>query len=379
MTDTDRPGEQLGRYLLDRGDMTSDWAVPFAAVPRAAFLPERMWVWDIETQATELHDRRADLAAWTRAAHRDAPIVTQWDDGRHTGPAAGKLATSSASMPSVVLSMLRDLDVVDGARVLEIGTGTGWNAGLLCARLGDANVVTVEVDAQVAATARTALGRAGWRPEVICGDGAAGHRDRAPFDRVIATAGVRRVPYAWVEQTRPGGVVLAPWGTHYSNQEALVRLTVSEDGTASGPFLRAVEFMTLRGQRLDWERFSGHVPDHYESIPAVRGTDATLGELAGLAQRFACGLRMPRCAQVVNGHRVWLFDMDSTSWTLAEFPEEGAPLVRQSGSRRLWDEVLGVLDWWEREGSPEPHHFGLTVTPDGQSAWLGDAADAWTV
>ncbi|PWI41254.1 protein-L-isoaspartate(D-aspartate) O-methyltransferase [Streptomyces sp. ICBB 8177] len=360
--------------------MTSDWAVPFAAVPRAAFLPDRMWVWDMETQGTELHDKQDDLAAWTRAAYRDAPIVTQWDDGRHAGSTAGRLATSSASMPSVVLSMLRDLDVVDGVRVLEIGTGTGWNAGLLCARRGEANVVTVEVDAQVAATARTALGRAGLRPAVVCGDGAAGYGVRAPYDRVIATVGVRSVPYAWIEQTRPGGIVLTPWGTHYSNQEALARLTVDEDGTASGPFLRPVEFMTLRGQRLDWGRFSGHVPEDYASIPAVRRSCVTLAELTGTAQQFVCGLRMHRCAQVVNGRRVWLFDMDSTSWVLAEFPEEdGPPLVRQLGPRPLWDELLCVLEWWRRGGSPGPRHFGLTVTPNGQSAWLLDRANAWVV
>ncbi|WP_141726977.1 methyltransferase domain-containing protein, partial [Streptomyces niveus] len=75
------------------------------------------------------------------------------------GTEPGVVATSSASMPSVVAAMLRDLDVSDGMRVLEIGTGTGWNAALLAHRLGSGNVVSVEIDAEVVARARAALGR----------------------------------------------------------------------------------------------------------------------------------------------------------------------------------------------------------------------------
>ncbi|MEV7907695.1 methyltransferase domain-containing protein [Streptomyces anulatus] len=108
---------------------------------------------------------------WQRWADTNVPIVTQWDDGHHTGLAHGELATSSSSMPSAVFAMFRDLSVVEGARVLEIGTGTGWCAGLLSARLGDRNVVSVEVDETVAETARKALAAAGWHPEVVTGDG----------------------------------------------------------------------------------------------------------------------------------------------------------------------------------------------------------------
>ena len=71
---------------------------------------------------------------------------------------------------------------------------------------------------------------AGYRPHVVCGDGALGHPAGAPYDRITATYGLRAIPQAWIAQTRPGGLILVPFGTHYSNADALVRLTVAPDG-----------------------------------------------------------------------------------------------------------------------------------------------------
>jgi protein-L-isoaspartate O-methyltransferase len=147
---------------------------------------------------------------------RDCYIVTQVDDGTPLDlDAVGDLSTSSASQPSYVFRMLAAIAVQPGMRVLEIGTGTGYTAALLSARLGDRNVTTIEVDEDVADDAKRALTRAGFRPTVLLGDGARGYPPNARYDRVIATCLVRAVPYAWVEQTLPGGLILTPWGTAY--------------------------------------------------------------------------------------------------------------------------------------------------------------------
>ncbi|MYQ45637.1 protein-L-isoaspartate(D-aspartate) O-methyltransferase, partial [Streptomyces sp. SID4985] len=72
----------------------------------------------------------------------------------------------------------------------------------------------------------------------------------APYDRVVATAGVRRIPGEWIRHAARGGIILAPWGTHFGNGDALVRLRMTEEGgSASGRFLGPVEFMKLRSQR----------------------------------------------------------------------------------------------------------------------------------
>ncbi|WP_346655824.1 methyltransferase domain-containing protein [Streptomyces sp. RFCAC02] len=383
-TDCVGPRAELTRLLLDSGALTADWAPAFEAVPRAAFLPDLMWPYDMATRASRAVDRRTDPATWERYAYADVPVTTQWDDGQHAGEAPGRLPTSSASMPSVVTRMLADLDVFPGARVLEIGGGTGWNAALLAARLGDRRVVTVEIDPAVAARARTALREAGASPHVVCGDGRDGYADGAPYDRLIATVGVRDVPPAWLRQTRPGGLIVAPWGTHYSNEDALLRLTVAEDGSASGPFLRPLEFMKLRAQRLDWDRFRDHVGPY----PGDAAESATTVPLADLGEdrrfggpSFVLGLCVPHCAHLLDAgdeaSTLWFFDMTEGSrcWASVTFRHgEPTATVRQSGPRALWDEVSGALEWWQGQGSPAIDCFGLTVTPDGtQHPWLADA------
>ncbi|MFE7568681.1 methyltransferase domain-containing protein [Streptomyces sp. NPDC057539] len=381
----DRAAEDMARYLLDIGALTPAWADAFRAVPRSLFLPDLFWAYDMATGRSVPVVRSEAPADWARAAYEDIPVVTRWDDGQHVGTAPGSRGTSSASMPSVVASMLRDLDVGDGTRVLEVGTGTGWNAGLLAHRLGNGNVVSVEIDPAVAASASAALTRAGLGPRLVEGDGREGWPIGAPYDRVIVTAGVRSFPAKWLEQTRPGGIILAPWGTHYSNQDALVRLTVGEDGRGVGSFLRMVEFMKLRDQRLDWNRFVEHVKEFPGDADASR-TSRTLADLGDRYETpyFVLGLCVPDCAHVVNAGdsgeegdaKAWFFDFLSQSWAAVVF-SPGAPdaTVYQSGPRRLWDEVEQALTWWISQGRPAVDRFGLTVDRDGTTRlWLDTPA-----
>ncbi|MFI2029907.1 methyltransferase domain-containing protein [Streptomyces buecherae] len=377
---------ELAWPIAPAGELAPEWVDSFAAVPRALFLPDLIWAHDMPTGRSVPVSRDVDPVGWQRAAEANVPIVTQWDDGQHAGTSPGTVPTSSASMPSVVAGMLRDLDVREGMRALEVGTGTGWNAGLLAHRLGGDQVVSVEIDAAVTERARTALARAGLDPEVVHGDGARGWPKGAPYDRVIVTAGVRTVPPGWLEQARPGGVILTPWGTHYSDQDALLRLTVREDGSAAGPFLRMVEFMKLRNQRLDWNRFRDHVPQ-FPGDADVSRTRLKLAELGGRYDtvRFVLGLRVPDCAHVVNqpdagAAKAWFFDLLSRSWAAVVFRDgEPEPTVYQSGPRRLWDEVESAHRWWTACGSPDLTRFGLTVGRDGQRAWLDAPGNSWPV
>jgi protein-L-isoaspartate O-methyltransferase len=283
-------------------------------------------------------------------------------------------------MPAVVYSLLQDLEVEDGMRVLDVGTGTGETAGALTHRLGRENVTTIEVDAAVSATARDRLRQHGFCPRVIVGDGIEGHPDAAPYDRILATAGVRAVPMAWIEQTRPGGIVLAPWGTPYSNADALVRLEVGER-RATGSFTRSVEFMKLRAQRGGTVRHADHLSagpfdDAERSTTDITEDEFVTGRFTDLP--FVLGLRVPHCRQAVadkrHGERpVWFYGLSDLSWACVKF-RDGARHASawQSGPRRLWDEVTDAYRWWKDRGSPGVGRFGLTAGADGQRAWLDD-------
>ncbi|MEV4096272.1 protein-L-isoaspartate(D-aspartate) O-methyltransferase [Streptosporangium saharense] len=373
--------DSLRELLRDSGVLTAEWEKPFEAAPRRLFLPEVMWP-SVEGENIVV-SKADDPEEWRRWADTDVPIVTQWDDGDHTGPERGTLATSSSSMPSLVFDMFADLSVEDGMRVLEVGTGTGWCAALLSARLGEENVVSVEVDAAVAEAARKALAIAGWHPEVVTGDGLLGHPGRAPYDRMLVTAGVRKVPRAWIEQTRPGGVIVLPWETPYSRHNAVVRLVVGDDGTASGRFRNRTQFMMLRSQRGEWIRYGDYIPgDSWPDDTRRSTTGLPAGEVLGeeyTVFAFVAGLLVPECVHT-HGRSpqgtptLWLYGLGDRSWAAVFFDEDAQ--VFQGGPRDLWGEVEAAHRWWTERGRPGHTEFGLTVTADGhQKAWLGDPSE----
>ncbi|RYJ22593.1 protein-L-isoaspartate O-methyltransferase [Streptomyces sp. L-9-10] len=397
------------RGLLDglrgalAGPLAPEWERAFWAVPRHRFLPERVWIDEDLTACT----RGAAPDHWLRAAYANGPVVTAIDDGigdggddtiegwiddgtddvRDPGD-GGRRASSSASAPSIVFRMLRLLAVEDGHRVLEIGTGTGWNAGLMAHRLGSERVTTVELDPRLSAQAARRLRSAGLEPRIITGDGAAGYAPGAPYDRVVATCSVRRVPGAWLEQTRPGGVILTPWESPWF-RFGLLRLTVRDDGSASGRFSPHSAFTLIRNQRTDLRIYRDVVEDH--QIPERSATRLCPWAVAGddPAARFAIGLRLPDVWRAwhdspdVHGvaSRLWLATTDTTSWAAVDWDSrtDKRLTVWQYGPRRLWDEVEATYRWWLRAGSPGPERFGLTVTPDGrQTPWLHTPAGVLT-
>ncbi|MFJ1790681.1 methyltransferase domain-containing protein [Kitasatospora griseola] len=362
---------RLASALIANGSLQPDWFAAYHAVPRHLFAPDTVWPGMADgVRQGEAVDRREDADGWWRAVYADVPLTTQWDDGAHLGNSRGVTPSSSSSMPTMVFSMLSALDVADGHRVLEIGTGTGWNAALLSHRLGSANVTTVEVDPSTAAEARARLARAGYAPAAVVGDGAAGHPAAAPFDRVIATCSVRQVPRAWIEQCRPGAVIVAPWGPEYGG-EAVVRLTTRQDGTARGRFVHPSAFMRLRAQRSARPGSRAYLPAPWPA-DGVRSTTAlSPDELGGWAAMFAIGVRVPGVFPLTErygdgSYTLWLHDTAVTSWATADWePGRVEFEVVQSGPRRLWDEVEAAWRWWDGRGRPGFERFELVVGVDG--------------
>ncbi|MGY3056091.1 protein-L-isoaspartate(D-aspartate) O-methyltransferase [Streptomyces sp. TE3672] len=238
----------------------------FLEVPREAFVPERVW-WPIlgKDDRYRLYDRAQQPNAWLTAVYRPRiGLVTQLDDGAvpPAGPAVGEF-TSSISSPSVIIELLRHLAPGPGDRVLEIGTGTGYTTALLTHRTGPGTVVSVEIDPVIAERAEQRLRALPCDVQVVTGDGELGHPAGAPYDRIVATASVRRIPPAWIHQLRPGGVLVAPLDTPWGH-DVLVHLTADGTGHAEGRAVAPVTFMRVRGQRnlvpytdLGWPKDAG--------------------------------------------------------------------------------------------------------------------------
>ncbi|GAA4692440.1 methyltransferase domain-containing protein [Streptomyces youssoufiensis] len=371
--------ERLASALMRKGSLSPDWLPAFRQVPRHLFVPEAIWPGSAggNRQGNRLLRSEAPRA-WWEAVYADAPITTQWDDGAYTGPGRGKIPSCSNSMPTMVFSMLTALDVQEGHRVLEVGTGTGWNAALLCHRVGSDSVVTVEVDEANSTAARSRLQNAGFAPLVITGDGATGYAAQAPYDRVIATCSIGQMPYAWVEQTVPGGLIVAPWGPTYGG-EGIVRLSIGADGTASGKFLGSSAFMRLRDQRIG----RMHVRAYLNGEPwPADGTKSTTrlspDDVGDWHVMFAIGAQVhgvfPWMEPYQDGsYTLWLRDTAVSSWATVDFEKGRSDFeVVQSGPRKLWSEVEEAYRWWEAAGRPGFQRFGLTVSTDSETVWIDD-------
>ncbi|WP_086819841.1 methyltransferase domain-containing protein [Allokutzneria sp. NRRL B-24872] len=345
--------EDLVRALTDSGELSARWREAFLAVPRHAFLPDTIWYSDPLKRLS----RNENPTEWLAAAYADDCVVTQLDDGTQDGPG---LATSSASMPAVVATMLDLLDVEPGMRVCEIGTGTGYNAALLAYQLGPNNVMTVEVDPALARRARAALDAAGYGGvTVVCGDGLEGCPELAPFDRIIATANAQRIPYAWVEQTKPGGRIVCPWGTAFFSG-ALVSLSVDADGVARGGIAGRASFMDLRAQRVSPVDADADIYDE-ERATVTRTSLRTDDVIGSYDVNIAMAVLVPDCHALPTADGLWLIDPTSRSWAYAADGE-----VRQLGARRLWDEVEAAHRSWVDAGSTRATAWRFTVGPAGQ-------------
>ena len=142
--------------------------------------------------------------------------------------ALGIACGQTISQPFVVAYMTEQLQLQRPHRVLEIGTGSGYQAAIL-SRLCS-HVLTVERYRTLADSARARLQKLGYdNVELLLGDGYDIPPGAGTFDRIIVTAAMERIPQALLERLEPGGILIAPVGPHHGSQ-TLVRVTRTEAG-----------------------------------------------------------------------------------------------------------------------------------------------------
>jgi protein-L-isoaspartate(D-aspartate) O-methyltransferase len=199
---------QMVDEQLTARDITSPRVVTaMLVVPRHLFVPESV---------------RAD-------AYRDAPLPIGHGQ--------------TISQPYIVAFMTQALEIEQGHRVLEIGTGSGYQAAILSVLAGE--VYTIEIIAPLADRARETLDALGYRNvRVRAGNGYLGWPEHAPYDRIIVTAAPEEVPSALVEQLKIGGLMAIPVGSVMQELQILRRTPAGTETLRTLP----VRFVPMTGK-----------------------------------------------------------------------------------------------------------------------------------
>ena len=189
---TGSPDPQLRRALMD--------------VPRHLFVPQNLML----------------------MSYQDTPLPIGFD--------------KTISQPFIGALMLELLGIQPDTRVLEIGTGLGYQAAVM-ADMG-AEVFSVEVVEEFAEAAKARFGVLGYNIDVRVGDGSRGWLEHAPFDRILVTAAAEEVPSALVDQLEPGGRIVIPIGGKQVQQLSVIEKSASGD-------VRTREIMPVRFTELE--------------------------------------------------------------------------------------------------------------------------------
>ena len=196
----------LAEAEVGRRELSPNLRRALLEVPRHLFVPAQLMV----------------------AAYQDTPLPIGFD--------------KTLSQPFIGALMLELLQINAGNRVLEIGTGLGYQAAVM-AELGAA-VFSVEIVEEFAEAARLRLATIDHDVEIRVGDGSRGWADHAPFDRILVTAAAREAPQPLLEQLAPGGRMVIPIGS-----EDVQQLSVVEKKGDGGIETKAV--LPVRFTRLE--------------------------------------------------------------------------------------------------------------------------------
>lgn len=316
----------------------------FAAVPRHRFLPHfRFRADEYRIDADTIPDDEVLNLTYANNA-----LLT------HTGQDGDPPSSSSA--PSIMAKMLDAADLAPGQRILEIGAGTGYNAALIHHITG-APVVTVEAGRQAATEAGDAIHRIDLDDQVrvIHGDGYDGHRDGAPYDRVIVTCGIAGVPPLWLDQLAADAVIIAPIA--HAGVHPILAVHRTADDQLLGRVLLWGDFMPAAGHLRPASLF------HHDPTVDIPATDVRHIPDAGPVldqaayQDLWCYLgahdtRITRAYPDTN-----VFDLAAGVCALVD-PETGTTWIHRDGTltlagdRQLADHLTRLIDQWHADGRP---------------------------
>jgi protein-L-isoaspartate(D-aspartate) O-methyltransferase len=325
-------------------------AQAFLSVPREVFVP----FFFVQEGFTWIK-RTADLYegdAWIDAIYLNDALVTLIDEKNWP--------TSSSSAPIVMAMMLEVLEIQPGMRVLEIGTGSGYNAALLSSLVGDPSLVTtIDIEESLARSAEQVLHKRVGSVSVHVGDGRLGVPERAPYDRIVATASAPCIPQAWYEQLAPGGRLVMDLQGSLQKSGFLV-VKKAADGQAEGHFdERYLHFMPLRpGDSLPTRPVSRLLRQPVVqniSLPDDQTASMLFGDYAFLwfLQWYASGTSLAK-SKGGPSSQSFVTIIDATKETIIQlFQKDGQWVGQQRGGNGLWETIEQAYKEWISIGCPD--------------------------
>ena len=206
-----------------------------------ATLRERM----VERQiAARGLDDPALLAAF-RAVPREDFVSGDYADYAYQDSPLPIESGQTISQPYIVALTIYAAGIKAGAKVLEVGAGSGYAAAVIGQIAGE--VIAVERHRELVELAKLRMRRLGYsNVRIVEGDGTLGWLEEAPFDAIVAAASGSHVPQSWIAQLKPGGRIVMPIGNPHEVQ-TLLKVTKREDGSLSHEDLGGVRFVPLIG------------------------------------------------------------------------------------------------------------------------------------
>ncbi|WP_175412030.1 methyltransferase domain-containing protein [Streptomyces sp. TRM64462] len=358
--------EQLARAALHP---SSRWWETVLSVPRHVFVPR--W-YTSGPDGWTVTDGPSNEEEWARAAYTDHTVVTRVGPLHADHAAEGKpvmgLPTSSATLPSLVVTMLQHAKITEATDLLDIATGSGYSAALAARRLGADRVTTLDVDPYLTEVAAARLASIGLRPRVVTAD--AGRDLPGDFDRIVSMVSMPRVPVSWLRALRPGGRLV----TTIRGTGLILTADKTEDGGAAG--------------RIEWDRaafMTTRTGDDYP--PALDGLFASVRDSDGddvatsplpvinVMQAWEVwsmlSLTLPgiehRMQYGHDGSRTaWMLHPDG-SWARAHTAAgERSTTVHQGGPRRLWG-TLEEIRWRLEHGELPVYGARVSIAPSGET------------
>ncbi|MFC9294360.1 methyltransferase domain-containing protein [Streptomyces sp. NPDC057011] len=362
--------DTLVRELRNAGLIRSDaWQAAFSAVPREVFVP-RWFEHETTDKGISAWRERTVTSDSLPLVYRDETLVTaldpdtaeQVDEGLWTG-----IPTSSSTLPSVLAGMLQELKVEDGTTVLHLGTGPGYLVAVLCARLGDRYVYSMDIDPDLVRAAQQRLASIGYEPQLVPDDGRQGYPTGEQFDRIISTCSLPEITDGLMRCTRPGTVLVTNLG--FGIESGVVRLVVEGDGRAVGHFSpHGGTFMPARGNEKTYP-----VKDR---APLAEETGTRTTSVTGADFRANYTFRLLLAAELRDAEFVYYSDpatgnlsiqLQQPDGTWARSPIAGDPTVTYGGSPSLWRNVEQAWAWWTDQGRPEQEQFDYVREADGSA------------